>query len=258
MGSSELSGPQLIVLAGGIWLTGVLLGQLVIAPYLRKGPGQDPATGLIWHVSRGFCRLMHRVRHTGQEDVRRSLDPGPLIIVSNHTGAVDPLLIQAGCHFLIRWLMAADMMTPALDWLWRRQRLIPVERNGQDTAPLREAIRHVKSGGAIGIFPEGRIVTPPRQIWPFMRGVGVLVTRTKAPVLLVWVSGTPETTSLAGSVATPSNARVQFVDLIDFSDVTDASRIAETLRQRLARASGWPLSENVPPLENGRADPFGV
>jgi 1-acyl-sn-glycerol-3-phosphate acyltransferase len=144
-------------------------------------------------------------------------------------------------------------MVEHLDWLWRQQQVIPVERNGRDTKPLREAIRHTHHGGCLGIFPEGRLVNPPGQVRPFFPGVGVLVARAKKPVLLVWVSGTPRTTDLFKALRTPSRSRVEFIELIDFKGESDAETITQTLRQRIADRSGWPLNDEPQPKVEGPA-----
>ncbi|MHC4989881.1 MAG: lysophospholipid acyltransferase family protein [Planctomycetota bacterium] len=229
------------------WLVLVLIGRFVVVPLLSRGPGHDPVTGLMWIALRLLALGIHRARAGGFESLRRDTRPGPLIVVSNHTGAIDPLLIQSACRFEIRWMMAQDLMYPALGGLWRRQQVIAVSRDGSDRASAREAIRHLRDGGVIGIFPEGRIVTPPRQVWPFFAGVGLIVSRTRAPVLLVWVSGTPETNVVSKSIFTPSRARVRFVELLEFTQGEDASTITETLRRRLHEISGWPLNDHPPP-----------
>lgn len=235
------------------WMAFVLVGRWLAWRYLRCfGPG-DPGSCLLWLAVRAYARTLHRVRHRGLEELRVHRDIGPLIVVSNHTGAVDPLLIQAGCRFEIRWMMARDMMGPSLDWLWKRQRIIGVSRSGSDGLALRDAIRHVKAGGVVGIFPEGRIVNPPRQVRPFFTGVGLLVSRARAPVMVVWVSGTPDTTDLLRSLVTPSRARVEFVDVLTFDDDASPESITQAVRERLGEASGWPLNNDpMPPLERER------
>ena len=178
-----------------------------------------------------------------------------MIVVSNHTGAVDTLLVQAGCMFHIRWMMASEMMAASLDWLWHHEEPIPVDRDGKDSGPAREAIRHVQAGGIVGIFPEGRIVKPPRQLRPFFQGVGLIVARSKAPVLLVWVRDTPDTTRMSESLFTRSNAKVEYIELIDFKNERDAHAIAQKLRNRLSQHSGWPKNdEPQPPSEDERED----
>jgi 1-acyl-sn-glycerol-3-phosphate acyltransferase len=260
-----MSVPQILLLGAAAWIALVLAGRWALMPILRRAPG-DPITGLIWYGLQLYCFFVHRTRFEGFAELRRQTLPGPwpgggagLIVVANHTSAVDPLLIQCGCRFHIRWLMAADMMIPELDWLWKLQRIIPVMREdgSRDTAPIREAIRHVRRGGVIGIFPEGRIIQRG-EVRPFFRGVGVLAARAGAPVLLVWVSGTPDTHTMSQAFITPSRSRVAFVDLIDFAAMgeRDPEDITEHLRRRLAEASGWRLNDDpMPPLNGDQVEP---
>ncbi len=247
-----MSTPTLLLLVLATWIGLVAVVRWGLLPLLERGPVQDPIVNLLWWANRVYTRLMHRVTFDGQEKLRRRRDHGGLIIVSNHTSGVDPLLIQAACHFEVRWMMAADMMIDALAPLWERLRIIPVDREGRDRSSLREAIRHVKSGGAIGIFPEGRIVTRG-EIRPFLSGVGLLVARTNAPVLLVWITGTPETEDLRTSFVTPSRSRVRFVKRVNYTRDQSAQDITRDLRERISQASGWPLNDE--PLTPGGRGP---
>jgi 1-acyl-sn-glycerol-3-phosphate acyltransferase len=254
-----MSTSTLIALVVVAWLVLVLALRL-IGQRLARGPRGDAITGLLWLGFRAYCRLMHRVRIEGREHVPDSNSPGGLIVVTNHTGPVDPLLIQAGCRFEIRWMMARDMMVPKLAWLWKRQRIIPVGRDGKDLAAAREAIRHVRGGGVIGIFPEGGIVRPAGEIRFFHEGVGLIIAKTEAPVLLVWVRDTPEPKAMMPALRSPSRSRVTFVDRLDFEGKRDPGAVTETLRQRLAEASGWRLSDEpvIPPRMATTADPFAA
>src|SRR5262245_5071203 len=243
-----MSAVWIILVAIAVWAALIAIARLALLPWLRRGPRGELAIGVLWRILRLYNRVVHRVQYRGFEELRNQIKPGSLIVVSNHTGAIDPLLIQAGCRFHIRWMMASEMMSPLLRFIWRTAEPIPVDRDGRDSGPAREAIRHVQAGGVIGIFPEGRIVRPPEQIRPFFQGVGLIVGRAKAPVLLVWVSGTAKTTKMWRSILTPSRARVQFVELIDFKHQRDSHLITRKLREHLAQVSGWPLNnEPVPP-----------
>ncbi|MHC4908410.1 MAG: lysophospholipid acyltransferase family protein [Planctomycetota bacterium] len=234
------------------WFGIVLLGYAIVLPVLRRGPGGEAMNGVLWVIVKVYARFMHRVRGDGAEELRGRPFPGRLVVISNHTGAVDPLLIQSLCRFHVRWLMAADLMYPSLAELWKQQGIIAVARDGTDIGPAREAIRHVRDGGAIGIFPEGRIVTPPRQVWPFQAGAGLVIARSKAPVMLAWVSGTPSTNDVAKSLFTRSRARVHFEGPIDYSHLQDPVAITEDLRRRIEKASGWPRYDGeLPPATRG-------
>lgn len=242
-----MSIPETIAAALIGWVAVVLAIRWIIIPILCRGPGGDPILCLMWIGARIYVSIMHRPRWIGQESLRRKIHPGPLIVVSNHTCAVDPVLIQTGCWFSIRWLMAADMMIRELDWVWKQQKIIPVSRDGGDSGPVREAMRHVRAGGVIGIFPEGRIVKPRGEIRPFFSGVGAIVARTGAPVLLVWVSGTPDTERMSESFMTRSSSRVEFIEAMRFDGERDAETITQKIRERFSSASGWPLNDEPMP-----------
>ncbi|MGI9014320.1 MAG: lysophospholipid acyltransferase family protein [Phycisphaerales bacterium] len=192
-----------------------------------------------------YCKLVHRVTIDGCEHI----PPGnsPIIVVSNHTAGIDPLLIQTAVRRPVRWMMAADYMTGVFKRVFEWRKLIAVARDGSDSGPAREAIRHVKAGGSIGIFPEGGLARPPGEVRPFLPGVGLIIARAKAPVLLTWVRDTPEIDSAFGSLTKPSRSRVTFIDCIEFDDDASPAEITSTLRARLAAASNWPLNEEIVP-----------
>ena len=248
-----------------------LLAWLVFAAAchaLHRMPRRDVRGQLVWAVMLLVVRLIHRVRYTGLELIpptepteestnvwKRRPAGGPLIIVANHTAGIDPLLIHAACPFHIRWMMLRTMMPPSLNWFWDWLGIIAVGPTSQDAQAARIAIRHLKDGsggggegggeggGVIGVFPEGGIARPYGCIMPFEPGVGLLVSRSKARVLLAVIDGTPDAPNAYLSLCLPSRARVRFLALIDYAH-TDlgASEIAADLRERARRALNWPLA----------------
>lgn len=232
-----------IILAFAAWAGSVLIFNAIFRRLRQGGPGENWQDFVAWYVVRLICRVIHRVRYEGLEHVPQTNHPGAIVVVSNHTGSIDPILIQVGVLFNIRWMMATETMAPSLDWMWKWRKNIPVDRDGRDLAAAREAMRQLKAGEVIGLFPEGRIVTPPERIWPFAEGVGLIVSRTNAPVLLVWVHGTPKTTEMTKSLFTRSHSRVRFLGLIKYPESAKPADITRDLRERLAQASGWPMTE---------------
>ena len=239
-----------MLIAGAIaWIVVVSIIQIWVLPWLRRGPRGDALTGFLWRLIRIHIRIVHRIQFSGLEYLP---DPdtrsGGLVVIANHTGAIDPFLLQSASPIFIRWMMASNMMSPGMADIWEFVDVIAVERDGRDTKPLREAIRHVRGGGAVGIFPEGRIVNPPREVRPFLPGAGMIIASTGAKVLLAWIHGTPDRTDTLGSILIPSRAHVEFLGLFSFEGEKDAAVITKTLRDRIAARSGWPLNEEVQPL----------
>jgi 1-acyl-sn-glycerol-3-phosphate acyltransferase len=228
------------------------LAWLILAELSRRfadnprGAGAIPA-GMYWTLSRWYAHAVHRLRAQGQEGLRRQRRPGPLIIVVNHTAGVDPVLVQSSCDFEIRWVMARDMSTPAMEAFWEYGRIIFVDRKKGGTAGTREIIAHLKEGGVIGIFPEGAIERPARTLLPFAAGVGFVVRRTGAPVLPAVVEGTPAGLPTAwSSLVRTSRSRVTFHDLIDYSGTRlSAEEITADLQRRYQEWTGWPVNAPV-------------
>lgn len=188
-----------------------------------------------------YARVFHRLRVEGESLIPKSTDR-PLVIVSNHTAGIDPLLIQTVCPFAIKWMMAKDMMLPALDGVWRWLGVISVERQARDTTSARAAIRALARGEVVGVFPEGRIERPPHHILPFHAGIGLIVAKSGALVLPVVVDGTPQTAKAWESLRVPSRSRIAFHAPIDYRN-HNAAAIADDLRARYIRWTGWPAVE---------------
>lgn len=217
-----------------------------VAQWVLDNPREDPVTGMFWRLLRGYVRWRHGLTVEGAENIPGGRRAGPLIVVSNHTAGIDPLLIQASCPFEVRWMMGTDMMLPRYQTFWEWTGVIGVNRASREMAGTREAIRHVQSGGVLGVFPEGRIERPVRTLLPFQSGVGLLVARTGAPVLPVWVRDTPDHPRAWGSLWMTSRSRLRVGPLKHFAKGTSPEQITAFLREWFQHESGWQDSPAVP------------
>lgn len=235
-------------------------GLAVLALSRHPSPTGTFCSNVAYGLAHLYARLVHRLEVRGREHIPPGPDAGPLIVVANHTAGIDPILTSSACPFQIRWIMAQDMRLPWLNWFWRWQRVIFVSRTGRDRGSVREALAHLRSGGVIGIFPEGGLERPPRQILPFRRGVGLLIAKAGVPVLPVFIDATPQVDPAWASLWTPSRSKVEFAPVIDYASAGfDAVQIAEDLRRRYLTWSGWPANEAPAPnhasgISEGRLD----
>jgi 1-acyl-sn-glycerol-3-phosphate acyltransferase len=220
----------------------LLLGAALLARWVMDGPAERVDLNLAQRAISLYAKLYHRLTIRGGENIPNSRRPGPLIVVCNHTAGVDPLLVQTACPFEVRWMMATDMRLPRYEWFWRWARIISVDRTGKDAVGAREAIRHVKDGGVLGVFPEGVIERPPHTIMPFHGGVGLIIARTGAPVLPVIIDGTPQVAAAWESLWTPSRSRVEFGPLLRL-DGLNAGQVVSKLEQWFTSATGWPMAQ---------------
>ena len=218
-------------------------------------PRGDLVTGLVLMGMSVYARVVHRLVARNAEHVPATIKAGPLIIVANHTAGVDPLLIQSVCRFEIRWVMAQDMRFPLFDPFWRWSGIVFVDRTTGDVNGTRAALRHVREGGVLGIFPEGGLERPPRIIRPFHRGIGFIIKKTGARVLPVVVEDTPQTDPAWASLWRLSRSKITFMPIIDYSESgLRAGDIAEDLRARYLEWTGWDASEDLEGSETGVED----
>ncbi len=238
-----------LVAAGLVLVALLALAAVTAAGFIvRARAGERLAwsggVGAVEAVARPLLRVLHRTRWVGFEGA--ALPAGGFVIVANHASGLDPLLMQFGSGRKVRFMMASDQMHPALGRFWRALDVLPVTYTPKDAATLREAVRHVKGGGVVGVFPEGAIEKPKCQLAPFAEGTGALVALTKAPVVLLWISGTPTIgNALIDPLVPRGRAVVQLVGVYDLAGegVREPAAIVARLRSELARASGWPLRE---------------
>lgn len=229
-----------------VWGVLVVLGQL-----LPRNPRGDMVTGALYWLVRAYCSFFHRVEVTGRENIPEfaRAAPGartPIIVVSNHTAGIDPMLLQCALPFYVRWMMAADMMLPALRELWDWGEMIAVSRGGKETASARQAIRAIEGGAALGIFPEGAIERPARRLLPFVPGVGLVIVRTGAPVLPLVIEGTPFSATAWGSLWRLSHSRVRIMPVIDYAATgLRPDAIAGDLQRRYQEWTGWEVGPDA-------------
>ena len=179
------------------------------------------------HVTRflqGVNRIFARGYHTLEVLAPPRLPPrGAAILICNHTSGLDPHLLQAPCRRLITWMMAREYYEiRGIKTILSNLGMIPVSRNGRDMSAMREAMRALKNGQVLGIFPEGKIETT-RELLPFQTGVAMMAMKTGVPVFPAYLDGTQRGKEMLPAFFLPQKARVRFGEEVVF-DRTDEGR----------------------------------
>jgi cytidylate kinase len=132
-------------------------------------------------------RSLFRVSVVGAEHVPSS---GAVLIAGNHTGFLDGPLAYAfsprPATFIAKSELFIGPLARALGWLGQ----IPVHRGRPDRSALRLGLSVLRTGGALGVFPEG--TRGAGQLATVSDGVAYLALRSGAPVVPLAVIGTSE------------------------------------------------------------------
>lgn len=116
---------------------------------------------------------------------------GPLVVASNHSRYVDPILVCMAVPRRLQWMAKKELFIPPLRAFFRLLGAFPVDREKGGRAALRTALALLEAGWALGIFPEGTHRTGDGADRAAKSGVAMLAVRGGAPILPVLVGETP-------------------------------------------------------------------
>jgi len=144
---------------------------------------------LLWLFGRLLFGLWFRFR------VRSRPHPfpqGPLVVAANHVSYLDPIALGAALHRPITYLITSEVARQPLfrPWVWIFDCIV-VEADAVNVEALREALKVLRGGGVVGIFPEGAISDSGR-LAEGQLGVASLLLQGGAPVLCAGIVGTHE------------------------------------------------------------------
>lgn len=141
-------------------------------------------------------KLLFKIKTYGKENIPQNKG---FILASNHVSYLDPIALGVACPRKLNFMAKKELFSnPIFAMLVSRLGAFPVERDSADLSALKEAMRRVKIGKVLVLFPEGsrRFNGESKQPYP---GVGFLAAKLDVPVIPAFIKGTEK--------ALPSNAK---------------------------------------------------
>lgn len=137
-----------------------------------------------------LINVMYRLRTQGLENIP---ERGPALLICNHVGFVDAIVISAACRRPIRFIMESTIFRiPMLSTIFRGMKAIPVAPAKEDPDVYERAFqtvaRELRDGHLVCIFPEGRL-TADGEIAAFRPGMLRILRDTPVPIVPMAVSG---------------------------------------------------------------------
>lgn len=115
---------------------------------------------------------------------RENFPEGRAVIVANHFSAVDPVFMfkftKKGLYFLAK-KEAFDKKLLAK--IMREAGCIPIDRENNDIRAMMNAIKVLKDGNKLIIFPEGTRNKINDELQELKGGAGVFAVKTKTPIV---------------------------------------------------------------------------
>jgi 1-acyl-sn-glycerol-3-phosphate acyltransferase len=131
--------------------------------------------------------VFFRTRIIGRDRVPRD---GGLLVVSNHISFADPPLVAVSLPRPVEFMTMVEIFRkPVLGAIARALRAFPVDRSRADAGSAREAVRRLRAGRCVGIFPEAGIRLTEKSVLggnpEFKPGAGLIAVMGGVPILPV-------------------------------------------------------------------------
>ncbi len=172
-------------------------------------------------VIRGFYHLLFRIEIEGLENIPPNKS---FLVVPNHLSNFDPPLIAAFLPVDSMAYMAKESLfkIPVLNSIIKAFGAFPVKRSGNDIAAVKLAIKILKEGKALTMFPEGKRVRTPGILGEGKQGAAMIAAKAGVGFLPVGIQADYKFRS-----------RVKLVvgEYIDFSEYFDKKLNSESLQK---------------------------
>jgi 1-acyl-sn-glycerol-3-phosphate acyltransferase len=179
-----------------------------------------------------FCTLYFKPRAYGTKHVPTR---GGVLLVANHQSFMDPALatiaIQREADFMARDSLFAH---PGFGKLIKYLNAFPVRRQTADLNAVKEALRRLKQGRLLLLFPEGTR-TEDGRIQPFLPGLGAIARKARVPIVPTLIDGVHAAWPRDRVLPSPGNVIVEYDRPITPEAYADLSveQLMETVRGRI-------------------------
>ncbi len=196
--------------------------------------------GVVRAVAAPLLRMAFRVTVSGLEYVPRT---GGIVIASNHQAFCDSLFLPLVLPRRVSFVAKAEYFTSRRTrWILRALGQIPMDRRGgvASERALGEALAILRSGGCVGIYPEG---TRPADglLHRGRTGVARLALSARCPVIPAGIRGTRDVQPIGTRTLRPfKRVQVDFGEPIDLDgryggrDSADALTLREATDEIMA------------------------
>jgi 1-acyl-sn-glycerol-3-phosphate acyltransferase len=140
-----------------------------------------------WSVVSPVLQVYFRGRIYGAEQVPQQ---GPLVVVANHASDFDPPILSSCVRRPVSYMAKEELFrVPLLSQAIRAYGAYPVKRGSADRSALREALKQLDNGWAVGVFLQGTRTVDGRIPEPKL-GAALIAAKAQAPLLPVSLWGT--------------------------------------------------------------------
>ena len=139
-------------------------------------------------VVKAYIKVFYNPKVIGIENIPKE---GPVVLAGNHKSNIDPLLVCTENKRLVHFLAKKELYkNPILRKFMENVGTIQIDRDKNDTNAIKDAIKNLKKGEIIGIFPEGkRNMDKSKILLPLKQGTVSLAKKTNSTLIPFAITG---------------------------------------------------------------------
>ncbi len=139
---------------------------------------------MFYKIFKVLCRLWFglilRTRVIGADNIPKS---GAFILAANHVSNWDPPFLGTFMEREVYYMGKEELFkNPVMAWACRSLHVFPVKRGAADKTAIKTAVKILKEGKCLGIFPEGTR-SKTGKLGKAESGVSLIAAMTKAPII---------------------------------------------------------------------------
>ena len=134
-----------------------------------------------------YCKIVYKLQKIGKKNVPKE---DAVLFCGNHRTYLDPplIVVTAGRHmrFMAKEELAKNKFLAFLGVVFEA---IYVKRDSKDITAMKEALKTLKNGGCIGLFPEGTRNGLEKNHGKLKNGAAYLALKTGAKIVPIGIQG---------------------------------------------------------------------
>ena len=162
---------------------------------------------------------------------------GGMIIASNHLSNLDPMILGLASGRKLSYVAKDSLFkNKAFSFILYQVGAFPIRRDSGDVGAIKEALRRLRNGGRLVIFPEGtrKSEGSEKKVQP---GIAFLTVKSNCWVVPAFIKGSDKVLPPGAKFIRPGRIDVAFGKAVKYTSSDSYPQIAVQIKQKIDELS---------------------
>lgn len=201
---------------------------------------------MIYWIAHGIFTVISKIFFPVRLSGIKNIPPKDgFIIASNHLSNLDPMLLGIASGRRLSYVAKESLFTTKIVKFFLHQvGAFPIRRETGDVSAIKEALKRLKQGGGLVIFPEGtrKALRTDKKVQP---GIGLLAVKSGAAIIPAFISDSDKVLPPGEKSIKPGKIHISFGKAVIYSSNEPYLKVAEAIMQSIDSLSAQLPSSNI-------------